>query len=354
MIRISLQYTLLMVLLIAGCQSAPNLYIASVLTDVNESNLYKHVDNLTAIGSRFSCFENSDSIYVTNASAQLKKLAYLSQCLEEYGYNVQRSSYPVAKFLGGKAVNLIALKEGIIEPNRVIELGAHYDTRANPGADDNCSGVAGVLEVARIIATVPTERSIRFCLYDLEEVDEAPGSKGHAQLVKNKAFSSKEEHFDGAIVFEMIGYAVNEKNTQETPIRIPLFLDPPRTGNFILVVGNIKSSYLGQDFEQAIENYVDDLNYYSAKRIGSWFQRANRSDHSSYWREGLPAIMITDTGEFRNPHYHQMSDTIETLNFKFLSQVVQATVGMLLDYAQPVLENQKTEQTDASARLRRP
>jgi len=348
--RILLQLCLLLLLLIAGCQSPPNLHITSAITDVNACNLYEHVSHLTAIGSRFSCHENSDSIYVTDASVQSKKLAYLSNCLEEYGYNVQRSSHPVVKFLGGQAINLIACKEGITEPHRVIELGAHYDTRANPGADDNCSGVAGVLEVARILATVPTERSIRFCLYDLEEVVGAPGSKGHAKLVKKRAFSSREEQFDGAIVFEMIGYSVSEKNTQETPIRIPLILDPPRTGDFILVVGNAKSSYMGREFEDAINLYVDDLNYYSAKRIGSRFRHANRSDHSSYWREGLPAIMITDTGEFRNPHYHQMSDTIETLNFTFLSQVVQATSAMLLDYAQPVLKNQRTEHADSSRR----
>ena len=76
---------------------------------------------------------------------------------------------------------------------------------------------------------------------------------------------------------------LNEKGTQKTPIRIPFIIDPPRKGNFILVVGNSNSSYLGRDFEKSIKKYVSDLNFFSAKHIGGWFKNATRSDQNSYW-----------------------------------------------------------------------
>ena len=329
--------TLFLIILVSGCHNAANPYIKSVVNDVNEVYLREHITQLTSIGSRFSNHENSvGSVYISNPNAQAQKIAYLSKCLEDYGYNVHQSVFNVSPLYGGKGINLIAFKKGTVEPEKVLELGAHYDTYANPGADDNCSGVAGVLEAARILSKIPTEKSIRFCLYDLEEVGNHLGSKHHVILVKNKSLNSKDEIFDGIINLDMIGYATDQKNTQKTPIRIPLFIDPPRTGNFILIVGNFESSYLGSDFELAIKKYADDLNYFSAKHIGGWFADANRSDQASYWKNDLPAIMITDTGEFRSSYYHQNSDSIETLNFIFLSQVVKATLGTILEYAEPV------------------
>jgi len=328
---------LILITLIAGCRSAPDPNIELAVAEVNEVNLRDHIEQLTTIDSRFSYHENSvGSLYLSDENAQTKKLAYLSRRFEEYGYRVQQPTFTGSTLHLGKAINLIAFKEGKVEPHRVLELGAHYDTIANPGADDNCSGIAGVLEAARILADIPTERSIRFCLYDLEEVFGGLGSRGYVNLVKDKALCSPDEVFDGAIVLETIGYAVEEKNTQQTPVRVPLIIDPPKTGNFILVVGNWKSGSLGRDFERSIETYVNDLDYFSLNRLGGFFKDAARSDHSNYWQVGLPAIMITDTANFRNPNYHKKSDTIETLNFTFLSQVVQATVGTLLEYARPI------------------
>ncbi|MBN2590718.1 MAG: M28 family peptidase [Sedimentisphaerales bacterium] len=337
--RAKLYYINILVLtaLITGCQSPANPQIKSIVHEVNEANLYKHISQLTSIGSRFTAFKNSTSMYITNKTAQTRKIEYISQCLEEYGYNVQQSSFNIVPILGNKGINLIAFKKGTTEPERVIELVAHYDTHATPGADDNCSGVAGLLETARILSSIETNRSIRFCFFDLEEVGYHLGSEYHVKLVKNKSFHSKDEIFDGAINLDMIAYTSNKKGSQKTPIRIPFIIDPPRKGNFILVVGNSKSSYIGRDFEKAIKTYASDLKYFSAKHIGGWFKDATRSDQNSYWNVGLPAIMITDTGEYRSKHYHQESDTIETLDFTFFSKVVQATVATTLEYAKPVV-----------------
>ncbi|MCP4375963.1 MAG: M28 family peptidase, partial [bacterium] len=201
------RFCLLLIVLLAGCHAAHNPHIASAVSEVNEVYLRAHIDKLTAIGSRFARHDTSSgALHVSNKTAQKQKLAYLARCFKDYGYRVWQPGFSVSGLRGGRGINLIAFKEGTVEPHRVLELGAHYDTIANPGADDNCSGVAGVLEAARVLAKIPTERSIRFCLYDLEEVG-LLGSREHVKLLQDKAdFLARDEIFDGAIVLETIGY----------------------------------------------------------------------------------------------------------------------------------------------------
>jgi hypothetical protein len=97
------------------------------------------------------------------------------------------------------------------------------------------------------------------------------------------------------------------------------------------VVGNLRSGGLGNRFENALLSYAPTLPYFSANRVGGFFRDALRSDHKAYWDSGYRAIMLTDTANFRNPHYHQPSDTTETLNFDFLQRIAQATAAMLLE-----------------------
>jgi hypothetical protein len=108
---------------------------------------------------------------------------------------------------------------------------------------------------------------------------------------------------------------------------------PPTTGNFIAVVGNFRSGGLGNRFERAAKDYVPALPYFSANRVGGLFRDALRSDHKPYWDEGYRAIMLTDTANFRNPHYHRASDTPDTLNFTFLRRVTQAVAATLLSWS---------------------
>jgi len=222
-------------------------------------------------------------------------------------------------------VNIIAEHSGSKAHAAILELGAHYDTVAtSPGADDNASGVAAVLEVARVLSQVTMKPTVRFCFFAREE-DGRDGSRYHVQQVQDR-----NESLDGAIILEMVGYATERPETQRTPARIPWLFSPPTTGNFVAVVGNLRSGGLGKRFENALTVYVPALPYFSAKRVGGFFRDALRSDHKPYWDNGYRAIMLTDTANFRNPHYHRPTDTTDTLNFDFLQQVTQATAATLL------------------------
>ena len=153
------------------------------------------------------------------------------------------------------------------------------------------------------------------------------GSGHHVvMLQRNKSI----DQVEGVYVLEMIGYAVDGQGTQATPVRIPFLLNPSRVGDFILVVGNFRSGKIGANFERSIRRYGEGLEYFSVNRMGGFFRDAVRSDHSSYWRADMKAIMITDTANFRNPHYHKQTDVVESLNFEFMEKVCQSVVASLL------------------------
>jgi hypothetical protein len=141
------------------------------------------------------------------------------------------------------------------------------------------------------------------------------------------------EQVDGLLNLEMIGFFSEEPDSQDAPIRIPIIASLPTTADFILVAGNFDSGGLGNIYERCIDRYVPELKYYSANRIAGFFADAARSDHSSYWDADLRGIMISDTSEFRNHHYHRPSDTIETINFEFHSRVTQAAAATMVEWA---------------------
>jgi hypothetical protein len=117
-------------------------------------------------------------------------------------------------------------------------------------------------------------------------------------------------------------------------VRIPLILSPPDVGNFIVVVGNWSSGGLGNRFESAIDRYVPELDYFSLNRLGGFLKDAVRSDHYPYWEADLKGLMITDTANFRNPHYHRPSDTPETLDPLFLRNVARAAAATMMEWAE--------------------
>ena len=282
---------------------------------VDSQQLRHHVETLAGFGPRS----------VDDRPAVRLALRYCRQTLEAAGYKVFEEPFAEAE----EQVNLIATRTGTRHPQRVLEVGAHYDTvRGSPGADDNASGVAGVLELARIAAEFSPERTLRFCLFGAEEAGLA-GSTAHVAQCDQQV----NEQLEGILVFEMIGYRVHTANTQRTPIRIPLLLWPPRTGDFILLVSNFRSRGLAIGWQRAARRYVPELRIYPVKRIGGWFRDAARSDHVPYWRCGRRGVMITDTANFRNPHYHQPSDLPGTLDFDFAADVVRATLAAMLVWA---------------------
>jgi aminopeptidase YwaD len=225
--------------------------------------------------------------------------------------------------------NLIVEIQGNQTPGEVVELSAHYDSVAgSPGADDNASGVAALLEVARVLADARPERTLRFCFFSLEEA----GLLGSAAHVKRFAVAGAPEVV-ALLNLDSVGFATRQPDSQQAPVRIPLVTWMPSTGDFLTVIGNWDSGALGNLFEACIDTYAPELPYYSANRIGAQFDDGWRSDHAHYWRAGIPALFLTDTGEFRTDTYHRPDDTLETVDMAFLADVTRATVAAALELA---------------------
>jgi hypothetical protein len=324
------------VLAVAGCEHRAMPGMAERVAAVDEARLRAHVATLARIGPATATRPTSAGwvAKLYNPDAQAEKVAYIRSQLEPLGYTIELERFTCELAPRWRAdgdlpgINVIATKRGTTQPDRVLELCAHYDTRNGPGADDNCSGVAGVLEVARVLATWPAEKTLRFCFFDFEEIGKfdfsGSGSGKHVERIRQAA-----EKCEGMLNFEMIGYAVEGAETQRAPVRVPLVADVPHTGNFIAVIGNLRSGGLAGDFERAAKTHAPDLHLFMLKRFGGFFADGARSDHVPYWRAGLKGVMITDTANFRNPNYHGRADTADTLNYRFMADIVRAATVCL-------------------------
>ena len=215
---------------------------------------------------------------------------------------------------------------------------AHYDTVADsPGADDNASGVALLLELARVLAGQRLRKSVEFVAVNLEENErdcepKGQGLRGSRALVQH----AREQGWsiDGVVVLESVAYARPDA-VQTAPAGLPIAV--PEIGNFIAVIGNQASAQLVQAFLDVAERCQPTLPKVPlvVPGNGELFPDTRRSDHAPFWDAGYPAIMLTDTTNFRNPHYHQPSDTLETLNLDFAAAVGQAAAEFLMHLAGP-------------------
>jgi Zn-dependent M28 family amino/carboxypeptidase len=235
--------------------------------------------------------------------------------------------------------NIIATHQGLTRPNEQVVVLAHYDTVAGtPGADDNASGVAVMLEIARVLARFSFERTINFIGVSLEENenDDEPcsGTRGSQALA---AYAREIGwNISGVIVLESVAYA-GENVVQTKPVGLPVLI--PEVGNFVAVISNEHSQQIARGFAQAVERYRVDLPFVDLTVPGNGEQipDSRRSDHAPFWDAGYKAIMVTDTTNFRSPHYHRPTDTLETLNLEFAAKVCCATAGLTLDMAQLTL-----------------
>ncbi len=211
------------------------------------------------------------------------------------------------------------------EKKKRLIIGAHYDVEGDkPGADDNASGIAGLLETARLVAANKPDIDYRidFVAYCLEEppffiTEIEMGSYIHAK-------SMRENNVEvlGMICFEMIGYFSELDNSQPNPIPDEA-IDIPGIGNFIMVAGREEYREFNERTQELMwENEAIDTLVLS---LPANHGLASLSDHKNYWRFDYPALMITDTALIRNPNYHRSTDTIDTLNFDKMSEVVNST-----------------------------
>ena len=273
--------------------------------EVVMENLYKHVEYLSVrIGDRHLWKDGS----LDNAAD------YIQSVLVTYGYNVWRQTY----LCYGKIVsNLIAEKKG--RDKRVVIIGAHYDTvPGSPGADDNASGLAGLLELARLHQESVDRKSFIFAAFANEEPP-CFGSHHMGSMVYARHLREQRVPVEVMISLEMIGYFRREP-IQGYPLPFMRFFYP-KTADFIGVVGNLTSRKYVSFFKKGIRKY-SNINS-SSLTAPEFFGGINLSDNYAFWRHGYRAVMITDTSFFRNQHYHLETDTIDTLNFDRMAEVVK-------------------------------
>lgn len=279
-----------------------------------QSRLYAHVKFLTEIRP-YRNFRHTDSLD--------RVAAYIHTQFETMGL---RAEYQTWNLSGHTYRNVIA-RYRPDAPLRLI-VGAHYDVCGEQeGADDNASAVAGLLETARLFAenrpTLPY--GIDFVAYSLEEPPffgtENMGSHVHA-----RSLAADGVDVLGMVCYEMIGYFSEEPGSQKFPSD-DLAARYPSTGNFIIVVGTQAFA----DFAQRVHAHMQAAQTIDVQLIlfPDAQGMAGMSDQRNYWKFGYPAAMINDTSFMRNPHYHQPTDTLDTLHFEKMAAVVRAAYRML-------------------------
>jgi Zn-dependent M28 family amino/carboxypeptidase len=281
----------------------------------SKTRLYQDVERLTSI---------QPARNYLNLDALEKAVRYIRQEFEKLDCEVREQPFKVdnrtyknviARFGGGNGDLLV--------------VGAHYDVCGDqPGADDNASGVAGLLETARLLHEHKPQLPypIELVAYCLEEppyfASADMGSAVHARSLQEQKVKVR-----AMICYEMIGYFSDEPHSQKFP-------DPelarhyPNTGNFIVVVGKTGQ----EDFTQHVRDRMRQHTSIDVQSVNlpAGFGLVGLSDHRNYWAYGIDAVMINDSSFLRNPHYHQTSDTIDTLDFDKMAAVVQGVYGTIL------------------------
>ncbi|KPI21932.1 peptidase M28 [Actinobacteria bacterium OK074] len=213
---------------------------------------------------------------------------------------------------------LVARRTGTSRPRDVLVLGAHYDSVAeSPGADDNASGGAVALELARVLGSVELPYSVDVGLFPFEE---KPGNLAGARLLA-AGYADRGERVLGMVSLEMLGFTGPDQE----------FFPPP--GDFLALIGDLPSAALVEHFRAAGERWNPGLRVVAAAVDPDTQPDAKRSDHDAFWDEGLPALMATDTSFLRNPNYHSERDTVDTLDFAFMLSAARTLLAGTLTLA---------------------
>ncbi|HEY6157467.1 MAG TPA: M28 family peptidase [Gemmatimonadales bacterium] len=227
--------------------------------------------------------------------------------------------------------NVVGVVRGSDPRRPRLVVGAHFDSTAHtPGADDNASGVAALLECARLLAGRRPSAGIEFVGLDLEELQTVTGRYRVGSQAFARARRARGDELAGALILEMVGYRDPTPGAQTVP---PLLgIEVPRTGDFLAAVGDARSRELLDRFVAAARAAVPELPLVPYRtRLRGWLLPLTRlSDNASFWDARYPSLMLTDTAFLRNPHYHQRSDTDATLDYEFMALVTEATAGAVV------------------------
>ncbi len=251
---------------------------------------------------------------------------WIAEELRATGAAVSEQRFPAA---GAEYVNLVATCGP--ETQDVVVVGAHYDVAGEmPGADDNASGIAGLLELADLLSGARLERRVELVAFANEE---APyfATVGMGSEVYARSLADSGRPVRGMVCLEMLGCFSDAPGSQKLPFGPALRLFYPSTGNFIAVVGNVPRAAIVRTVKRAMRE-ASDVPVYSINAPG-FVPGVDLSDHSSFWRRGEPAVMITDTAFYRNPRYHTERDTPDTLDYRRMADVVAGVRNAVLELA---------------------
>lgn len=282
---------------------------------VSQENLKKHVEYLSSINRTTQTW-----IVLTQNYIKSELNSYWISLINEQHYKVWDENHE----------NIIVDFE--LNPKyETYVVGAHYDAcDGNPWADDNVSGVAWVLEIARLLKDISLQnRNIELVFYSTEE---PPNFWTHDMWSYYHAKSIKNKNIKMVLVYDMIWYFSEENDSQSFPAEILKYVYPT-TGNYIAVVSNFSNFFTNREIKAWMSWFVNEKSTIWVESINAFdfIAGIDFSDHRNYWEFSIPAVMITDTSFYRNPNYHAKTDTMNTLDFQKIWDVVWSTVYTILN-----------------------
>lgn len=251
---------------------------------------------------------------------------YIEEQFRSAGYDVQRQSYEVQR---KQCFNIEVEKRGRVRPDEIVVIGGHYDSVYGcPGANDNATGAAATLSLARRFYDLEVDRTLRFVAFVNEEPPHFQ-TRDMGSLVYARRCRERNEDVVAMLSLETIGFYSDEKRSQKYPFPFSLFY--PSKGNFIGFIGNVKS---GKLVKRCIATFRRQAMFPSeGAAIPSTVPGVGWSDHWSFWQQGYPALMLTDTAPFRYAHYHTTADTIDKIDFERTARVVAGLEHVIADLA---------------------
>jgi len=307
---------LVLVLLATAFSMSPSSQEAKAPVTIHPDTLIAHVQMFAGeIGERNTF----------RPQALRRAAAYIEKAWRNQGYAVTRQEYAIGR---DTWANLEITRRGRGNPDDIILVGAHYDSViGSPGANDNATGVAALLELSRLAATRDLGKTVRFVAFVNEEPPHFQTALMGSRVYAKEA-RARGERIRAMLSLETLGYYSETLGSQAFPFPSALYrLFYPDRGNFILFVSNFGSRPL---LRQAIDSFRVESDFpVEAIATFEWVPGVDWSDHGSFWAEGYPALMVTDTALYRYPHYHTAQDTPEKVNYGELARVVGGLAGML-------------------------
>ncbi len=301
--------------------------LAEVAAQVDEGRLMGLVSEVvkahqedTPLGCAWLTEDQRSRYEVVCHLTREKAATLVQKRFEELGLSVRRHDSAATPF---PTSNIIAEIPGVSRPEEVVLVGAHYDAFYD-GADDNSTGVAALLELARVLSRYKFDRTVRFVGFDMEEF----GLVGSARYIEQAG----SERLVASMVFDCIGYYDPREGTQQSLPGLP----SPSTGDFLAVFGNDASSQrVAEIFALNDALKLAKVTPIIAPRDGTAPLTGDlmRSDHAPFWLTGREAVFLTDTANFRNRNYHQPTDTVDTLNPTYFRRTVQISAATLAYWA---------------------